>query len=73
MIPKTKDGRVLFAVPWSDAVVIGTTDTPLNGISEEPTALEEEIAFILDHFNEYSSLKITRRTYDPFLQGFARW
>lgn len=60
MIPKTRDGRVLFAVPWSDAVVIGTTDTPLNGISEEPTALEEEIAFILDHFNDYSSLKITR-------------
>jgi glycerol-3-phosphate dehydrogenase len=60
MIPKTKDGRVLFAVPWSDAVVIGTTDTPLNGISEEPTALEEEIVFILDHFNAYSNLKITR-------------
>lgn len=60
MIPKTKDGRVLFAVPWHDAVVIGTTDTPLNIISEEPVALEEEINFIIDHFNQYNEIDITR-------------
>ncbi len=30
MLPKTADGRVLFAVPWHDCVVVGTTDTPLN-------------------------------------------
>jgi len=60
MIPKTRDGRVLFAVPWQGAVVIGTTDTPLDQISEEPSALDEEIDFILDHFNQYSQKKITR-------------
>lgn len=60
MIPKTKDGRVLFAVPWHDAIVLGTTDTPLNIISEEPIALEEEINFILEHFNLYNEIKITR-------------
>jgi glycerol-3-phosphate dehydrogenase len=60
MIPKTKDGRVLFAVPWHDAIVLGTTDTPLNMISEEPVALEEEVNFILEHFNLYNELKITR-------------
>ena len=60
MIPKTKDGRVLFAVPWHDAVVLGTTDTPLQIISEEPVALEEEINFILDHFNLYNEQTITR-------------
>jgi glycerol-3-phosphate dehydrogenase len=27
MIPKTSDGRVLFAVPWHDKIVVGTTDT----------------------------------------------
>ena len=30
MIPKTDDGRVLFAIPWYDEVVVGTTDTPLE-------------------------------------------
>jgi glycerol-3-phosphate dehydrogenase len=60
MIPKTRDGRVLFAVPWKHAVVLGTTDTPLHEISEEPSALNEEIDFILEHFNHYSDKKITR-------------
>ena len=60
MIPKTKDGRVLFALPWHGKVVIGTTDTALNVISEEPVALEEEIEFILLHFNEYATSKISR-------------
>ena len=32
MIPKTDDGRVLFAIPWYDKVVVGTTDTPLDTI-----------------------------------------
>ena len=68
MIPKTKDGRVLFAVPWHDAVVIGTTDTPLNIISEEPTALDEEITFIISHFNDYTVANITK---DDLLAVFA--
>ena len=47
MIPKTNDGRVLFAIPWYDKVVVGTTDTPVDEVSLEPRALEQEIAFIL--------------------------
>jgi len=47
MIPKTDDGRVLFLVPWHNRVVVGTTDTPIGEESLEPTALEEEIEFIL--------------------------
>lgn len=47
MIPKTDDGRVLFAIPWYGRVVVGTTDTPLERISLDPVALEEEINFIL--------------------------
>lgn len=47
MIPKTEDGRVLFAVPWHNRVLVGTTDTPLQTHSYEPVALEEEIDFIL--------------------------
>ena len=49
MVPKTEDGRVLFAVPWNDKVVVGTTDTPVDEVSLEPRALEEEIEFILEH------------------------
>lgn len=53
MIPKTNDGRVLFAIPWYNEVVVGTTDTPLDEISLEPTALEEEISFILKTAEKY--------------------
>ena len=47
MVPRTDDGRVLFAVPWHDHVVIGTTDTPVPEASLEPRALPEEVEFIL--------------------------
>lgn len=47
MIPKTSDGRVLFAIPWYNKVVLGTTDTPLEAISLEPVAMKKEIDFIL--------------------------
>ena len=53
MIPKTDDGRVLFAIPWYDEVVVGTTDTPLDRISSEPRALESEINFILSTTEKY--------------------
>ncbi len=53
MIPKTSDGRVLFAVPWHDKVVIGTTDTPVDNISLEPRALDEEVEFILETCAQY--------------------
>jgi len=53
MIPKTSDGRVLFAIPWYNEVVIGTTDTPLEKISLEPVALEKEISFILNTVELY--------------------
>jgi glycerol-3-phosphate dehydrogenase len=47
MIPKTSDGRVLFAIPWYNEVVVGTTDTPVGEVCMEPAALEKEINFIL--------------------------
>jgi len=53
MIPKTDDGRVLFAIPWYGKVVVGTTDTPLNDITLEPKALDEEISFILRTAQNY--------------------
>ena len=60
MIPKTDDGRVLFAVPWHNKVVLGTTDTPIEEVSYEPKPLEEEIEFIIKHINRYCTSLIRR-------------
>ena len=65
MIPKTEDGRVLFAVPWHDKLIIGTTDTPLNEHSLEPRALEEEIEFILRTAGKYLARVPTRKDVLP--------
>jgi len=53
MIPRTDDGRVLFAVPWHHKVIVGTTDTPVSEPSIEPKALAEEIDFVLHHMKDY--------------------
>ncbi len=48
MIPKTSDGRVLFALPWHGKVMVGTTDIPREKAESEPIPLDEEIDFILN-------------------------
>ena len=53
MIPKTSDGRVLFAIPWHGKVLVGTTDTPIEKAHLEPKALEKEIEFILETAGNY--------------------
>lgn len=53
MVPHTDDGRVLFAVPWHDRVIVGTTDTPRATIDLEPCALDEEIDYVLRHAARY--------------------
>jgi glycerol-3-phosphate dehydrogenase len=53
MVPKTDDGRVLFAIPWLDRVVIGTTDTPVRDTELEPRPLAEELTFLLEHTARY--------------------
>jgi len=53
MIPKTADGRVLFAIPWHGAVLVGTTDVPVESHSPEPRALPEEKQFLRDHIARY--------------------
>ncbi len=47
LVPRTRDGRVLFAVPWLGKVVLGTTDTPRHDLALEPRPFEEEVTFIL--------------------------
>jgi glycerol-3-phosphate dehydrogenase len=53
MIPRTNDGRVLFAVPWYNRVVVGTTDIPVDTPDLEPKPSEEEIDFLVSHAGRY--------------------
>lgn len=69
MIPHTSDGRVLFAVPWYDHVVVGTTDTPIDLAIEEPIALEEEINFILSNASQYMTKKPKREDVKSVFAG----
>jgi glycerol-3-phosphate dehydrogenase len=60
IIPKTKDGRVVFVIPWEDYVVVGTTDTAIHKIEDEPLPLGNEIQFLLDTVNEYLDISLTK-------------
>ena len=60
MVPRTSDGRVMFAIPWLDHTLIGTTDTPISAIPLEPLATDQEIDFILDTAGQYLSRRPTR-------------
>ncbi|HWN93527.1 MAG TPA: glycerol-3-phosphate dehydrogenase/oxidase, partial [Methylomirabilota bacterium] len=53
MVPKTSDGRVLFAIPWHNHAVIGTTDIPVHETPLEPRPLAQEIEFLLQHTARY--------------------
>jgi glycerol-3-phosphate dehydrogenase len=55
MVPHTSDGRVLFAIPWHEHTVVGTTDTPIQEPSYNPVPFEEEVQFILDTAAQYLS------------------
>jgi glycerol-3-phosphate dehydrogenase len=51
---------VLFAVPWHDCVVVGTTDTSVDHIEVEPRPMDEEIGFILTNASKYLSKRPSR-------------
>ena len=68
MVPKTDDGRVLFAIPWHSVVLVGTTDTPVKSASPEPRPLAEELAFLLDHAGRYL---VKNPTAEDVLSTFA--
>lgn len=69
MIPETSDGRVLFAVPWHQQVIIGTTDIPVDSPSAEPIPKEEEIQFILDNIGQYLAKHPTRADVKSVFSG----
>ena len=61
MVPHTKDGRVIFAIPWHGHTLVGTTDTPINSVSLEPLPFPEEIDFILETAGRYLHKLPTRK------------
>jgi glycerol-3-phosphate dehydrogenase len=69
MIPKTDDGRVLFAVPWHNKVIVGTTDEIVDSKTTEPNATEKEVEFILETLNRFIEKKATRKDIKSIYAG----
>ncbi|KAG4910766.1 Glycerol-3-phosphate dehydrogenase SDP6, mitochondrial [Glycine soja] len=59
IVPKTKDGRVVFMLPWLGRTVAGTTDSSTS-ITYLPEPHEDEIQFILDAISDYLNVKVRR-------------
>ncbi len=53
MVPHTSDGRILFAIPWHNHVIVGTTDVEIDEPTLEPVADEDEIDFLLNTASKY--------------------
>jgi glycerol-3-phosphate dehydrogenase len=60
MIPKTEDGRVLFAIPWHKHVLVGTTDEAVSHSSTEPRATATEKAFLAGYIRKYLGRTIAK-------------
>src|SRR5271156_3024887 len=58
LIPKTDDGRVLFAVPWRGRLLVGTTETEVEP-GDELYVTKEDVAFMLGQLNKYLQTPIT--------------
>ena len=69
MIPKTIDGRILFAVPWHNKVILGTTDIPIKKPVIEPQVTTKEIDFILETAGRYLTKKPTRSDITSMFAG----
>jgi glycerol-3-phosphate dehydrogenase len=60
IIPKTRDGRVLFFLPWEGMTICGTTDSP-SDITMAPAPTEQDVRFIIEESNRYLARKVRRR------------
>jgi glycerol-3-phosphate dehydrogenase len=69
MVPRTDDARVLFAIPWQDRVLVGTTDTPVDDAAMEPRPLEQEIDFLLQHVARYLNGSPSRKDVTSVFTG----
>jgi glycerol-3-phosphate dehydrogenase len=53
LIPRTRDARVLFVVPWYGALLVGTTDVARADAPLEPAVDPAEEAFLLRTAGDY--------------------
>jgi glycerol-3-phosphate dehydrogenase len=60
MVPHTRDGRVMFAIPWHGHAVVGTTDTPITELNLEPRPMKTEIDFLLETASAYLAKRPAR-------------
>ena len=60
LIPKTDDGRIIFALPWKGGTLVGTTDVPVNGVDVNPQPAETEVDYLIAHVNRYIERQVTR-------------
>lgn len=58
LIPKTEDGRVIFAIPWLGRLLVGTTDDEVKP-GQDVAVTRDEVEYLLRHLNRYSSLQYT--------------
>ena len=68
IIPKTSNGRVLYAIPWKDRTLIGTTETLLNAPSDKSAPLKEEVEYLLAEISKYLEIK---PTHSDILSAFS--
>jgi glycerol-3-phosphate dehydrogenase len=67
LIPKTEDGRVLFAVPWGGRLLVGTTDEEVSA-DAELVVTEQDVEYLLRHLNQYLARPVTP---SEIVAGFA--
>jgi len=67
LIPKTEDGRVIFAIPWQGRLLVGTTDQEVP-TAEEPMVTQEDAAYLLRHLNRYTA---RHYAHDEIVSAFA--
>lgn len=60
LVPKTSDGRVIFAIPWHERVLVGTTDVPTAEAIADPQPTEAEIDYLLATLGEYLRVPLDR-------------
>lgn len=53
LIPETKDGRLVFAIPFLGKLMLGTTDTEYKDLEAEPLIEKDEIDFLLSSLQPY--------------------
>lgn len=53
LIPKTSDGRVVFAIPFGDKVFVGTTDNDYLDLKHEPVLEPDEVSYLIETVQPY--------------------